>query len=130
LPEAILGVYSDDELEQFNATDVRVPGDQPAQPPQRGASALKAALAAGAADATDATVITGAEEAATSTPAEKTKPAGTPEERDAFVSRMKACNDTEILALVRDEANGLEWTAPDLAVIDGAYKAKLAALEG
>jgi len=56
LPEAILGVYGDDELERFTTSGARLPGEQAAQP-QRGASGLKAALGAGAEAATDAAVI-------------------------------------------------------------------------
>lgn len=58
----------------------------------------------------------------------KEKPAGTLEERDKLVGKMKACADVEILALARDEANMLAWTPADQQVIDDAFEARKAEL--
>lgn len=60
LPEAMLGVYGDDEIVQFEATERTLAGEQhqPQAPQQRGgAAALKQHLAAGASAATDAVVV-------------------------------------------------------------------------
>lgn len=126
LPEAILGVYGDDEVEQFNATDARVPGDQPAQPPQRGASALKAALGAGAAAATDATIIDTALAAAAAMQlyeegADTKKSVGTVEQRNEITKKFAGCNDLEVLDLAVDESRDFEWTKPDQDVITAEY---------
>lgn len=140
LPEAILGVYGDDELERFTTSGARVPGEQPAQQqPQRGAAGLSAALVNGAANATDAAVIEGANSkdaaGANSGTAdshsldpvgahEKKKPEGTLEKRDAIMATLKRCNDLEILALASDESRDFEWSPADQVVLTDAYKAR------
>lgn len=134
LPEAILGVYADDELEQFTTTGARVQGEQPAQP-RRGASGLKDALGAGAANATDATVITGETRDATEAgadavagtaaeTAEKKKPEGTLEQRAALLIKFENCKDIEVLELAGDSARDFEWTRADQEVINAAYKSR------
>jgi hypothetical protein len=65
LPEAVLGVWGDDEIEHFEATERTLAGEQQPQPTQqRGAAGLKAALQAGAQSATDAEVLTTGKETA------------------------------------------------------------------
>lgn len=128
MPEVILGVWSEDEIADFSATD-RVQHVVTEQP-QRGAAGLKAALNACAEIITGSTAGGAASAefnaAATANSAalagEKT--VGTVEQRDAIVARLKGCSDQEILDLVRDEANATEWTKPDLDVINEAYRAR------
>jgi hypothetical protein len=119
LPEAILGVWGDDELEQFETTGRTVQGEVQTQQPQptRGVAGLNAALKnSTATDVADATVDDKA-----STPAKAAKPAGTLEQRDQYVKKFGDCKDAEILALVRDEANGYAWTDADREVLDAEY---------
>jgi hypothetical protein len=133
LPEAVLGVWGDDELEMFENTERTVAGEHPAPTATRGAAGLSAALKSQAATATDASVVDAAASkpaAAEKTSEKKEKPAGTVEQRDDVVRQMKGCADAEVLALARDLANEYAWTAPDQQVIDDAYNARRKELEG
>ena len=131
LPEAILGVWGDDELEQFETSGRTVQGEQMAAPaPTRGAAGLSAALKSQAAAATDASVVDTSTDADQTAAPKKEKPIGTVEQRDDVVRQMKGCADAEVLALARDLANEYSWTAPDQQVIDDAYAARRKELEG
>lgn len=55
LPEAILGVWGDDEIQQFEATERTLAGEQHHDRPTRGPDGLRAAM--GSTDTTDATVV-------------------------------------------------------------------------
>ena len=59
----------------------------------------------------------------------KAKPAGTPEQAAQFAKKLSECKDTEILALVRDEANGYAWSDEDRAAIDAVYQKRLKDIE-
>lgn len=55
---------------------------------------------------------------------------GTPELKVKFLSSFAACEDTEVLAIKRDELTFYDWAKEDLAELDMAYDARLAELEG
>lgn len=140
-PEIILGVWGDDELD-FESGNAQPSADLPTTP-QRGSAGLRTALGASAETATDATIISedsqteapvaeqpgAATDAVTGTDAaievaEKKKPAGTLEQRDGIVAKLKRCNDLDILALASDEGRDYEWSPADQVVLTEAYKAR------
>lgn len=143
LPEAILGVLGDDELERFTTSGARLPSDQqnPPQHQKRGAAGLARALSGGAADATDATIVDApagerqaasagvqaAPEGATDEP--KKKPEGTLEQRNAIVAKFQQCKDSEILSLAADEARDYSWSTADQAVLNDAFNKRRGELE-
>jgi hypothetical protein len=143
LPEAILGVWGDDEIRQFETTEHRLAQDErPQAAPTRGAAGLRQALvgqqvaaaqthpsSAQHPDSGEHAAATGnAEQSASAAPAEKQP--GTPAQRDAIIAKLKSCTDTEILSLAMDAAREMDWTKPDLDTIEAEYRAMLAKLEG
>lgn len=114
------GIYDPDEGDAI-ATGEVIDHPEQAQTQARGAAGLKQALLAD-----DIKV----DEHATGQATEKVKPAGTVEQRDAFVKKLGECKDTEILGLVADEARDFQWTDADQAVMTEAYRKRLEALGG
>jgi phage recombination protein Bet len=103
------GIYDPDEGEAIvegHVIDQPQAGEQQQQQ-QRGAAGLRQALEV-----------------------KKDKPAGTLDLRDSFVKRFGDCKDTEILALVRDEANGYIWTDADRDYLDTKYSERQTELAG
>lgn len=156
LPEAMLGVYGDDEIAHFEATERTLAHEQPQLgAPTRGPAGLKAALN-GKGEVADAELVpAGADktaeppkppaqaEAAPATPPAaktpqpaadeqstlRTKAEGTPEKRDDFVRRFREAKNMEKLDLDRDQANAYSWTKPDMEVLTGAYTKRKEELE-
>lgn len=132
LPEAILGVWGDDELEIFEA------GTSSTQEAgQRGGVArLSAALGEKITDTKveDAVVVGEVAKTDATPPAAKDEvqvppppqaPAeGTLEERQAYIDKFKAITDVTALDLKMDEVRFKKWTKPDLAMLESAYKAR------
>lgn len=127
LPEAILGVWSDDEI--FEIAPNRAAPEPAASPAatRSGADRLNAALG-GAAPATDVTAST--DGAAGGQAVQTLKPIAGLDDRNRYVERMKGCADSEVLNLTRDEARlNFEWTDPDAKVLDETYRERLQQLE-
>lgn len=152
MPEVILGVWSDDELDQFESTQRTLHTEAPNgdNKPARGAEGLKAALNAG--NVSDAEVIQSgqkpadpqpdpAQQKTTEAPAgEKTeqkpgqqkggKQKGTLELHDKYINRIKESSDLGFVSLLMDEARSMyEWTPEDLKTIEFAYKERVKELE-
>lgn len=147
MPEAVLGVWGDDEIAQFDATDARIAaegnGNPGAEPAARGAAGLKAALQANAASATDADIVqpgepkpadsAGVQPAAAEAPkapvlekGEGGKFKGTLELHQKYLDKFKACNDLEMLGIFKDESRTqYEWTPTDAKTLDEAYAARV-----
>jgi phage recombination protein Bet len=104
------GIYDPDEGEAIVEVQGRVIDHPTTETSKKGTAGLNAALGVGATTAE----VEGAE-------ARADKPAGTLDLRDNFVKRFGDCKDSEILALVRDEANGYLWTVADREVLDTEY---------
>lgn len=124
LPEAILGVWGDDELEQFDRTIAPAPVIEGGEP-TRGPAALKNALLAGGgggqnAGASSPPVVDGSPAGG--------KPLGTVDQRDAFCNKFGQCADVEALDLQLDQTRNYTWTEPDEAVIKDRYNAARAKL--
>jgi hypothetical protein len=119
MPEAILGVYAEEELE-FEHSENRQETEAPA-PPQRGAAGLKAALK----QEPEPVEPKAPEPRQRDLPPRRNPPPeppkGSPEVLEKFVKKLGECSDAEILALVRDEANLFQWNDEDRETLDVAY---------
>jgi len=145
------GIYDEDEAARIIERDIT-----PDREPASATDQLRAALGVGKppADAvTDAEVVAGAgapaaapkapEQAAAEPtteaqqPAEEQKstdkggkPKGTKAQLAKFLKSMEACTESEILSLVRDDANLHSWSDEENKKLDEAYREKLAKIEG
>lgn len=136
LPEAVLGVWGDDEIEMFENTDRT---HDAGEAPQRGAAGLRAALvdkdaapqaSAPVEPAPNKPVESATGPAAAAAADKKTKPAGTPEEKAKLIAQYARCEDLEVLSLAADGARDFTWSEGDAKDLEKAYTERAAALRG
>ena len=131
------GIYDEDEAARIIEHDVTPAA--PAITDRSGPGALKAALAA----TSPATAESAPSSPASSEPIPATSAAeqqeteppkrgdpGTPENKAKFIAKIKGAKDSEVLALVTDDANIFSWSPADLGEINKAYFDRQKELEG
>lgn len=108
------GLFDEDEAHRIIEGQVLPTDPLPVTQQQRGAAGLAKALGVDTVDGGNGNDSAQGGD----------KPAGTLEQREALVTKMKACSDQEILDLVLDETRDLVWTDADRAVLDETYRAR------
>jgi hypothetical protein len=136
MPEAVLGVYADEEIQQVIEHDI-TPAATPQQPERSAGVSLRAAVAqphsapSGQPVAMpEADPIPETGQPAPDPVVQRTtaKEPGTPRLRKVYLGKLEASTDLDTLALIYDEVVSLyDWPEADANALADAYNAKLSA---